>query len=150
MAGVAGGWCLLIVAFAVASTLTLAVRQRDREMALLRSVGATPGQVRRMIVGRGARWSRWSRRWSRSRPAFGLGRLLFGLLCGTEQVAPAVDYRFGFIATGIGVGVTVLGAVHRRAGHQPAGRPGCGARQALAADEPRRMGWKRVAVRRGC
>jgi ABC-type antimicrobial peptide transport system permease subunit len=51
MAVVVGGWGLIIVVFAVASTLTLAVRQRSQEMALLKSVGATPGQVGRMIVG---------------------------------------------------------------------------------------------------
>jgi len=50
-AGVGGGWCLVIVAFAVTSTLTLAVRQREQQFALLRSVGATGPQLRRMIVG---------------------------------------------------------------------------------------------------
>ncbi|MEN3610596.1 FtsX-like permease family protein [Plantactinospora sp. ZYX-F-223] len=41
----------LLVSFAVASTLTVNVRQRAEEMHLLRRAGATPGQLRRMMVG---------------------------------------------------------------------------------------------------
>ena len=37
-----GGWGLVIVAFGVASTMSLSVRQRHAELALLRSAGATP------------------------------------------------------------------------------------------------------------
>src|SRR6516165_6183037 len=36
--------------FVVASTLGLSIQQREREIALLRAVAATPGQVRRMIA----------------------------------------------------------------------------------------------------
>lgn len=43
LAAVFGSWALLIVLFGVASTLSLALRQRDRELALLRAIGATPG-----------------------------------------------------------------------------------------------------------
>ncbi|GIF51903.1 putative ABC transport system permease protein [Asanoa ferruginea] len=141
MASVAGGWCLVIVAFAVASTLTLAARQRDREMALLRSIGATPAQVGRMIVVEAAVVAFVAA--VVAIPAgYGLGRLLFRLLVETEQVAAGVAYRFGVIAVGIGVGVTVVGAllatlVTTRRIARPAA-------QQLVADEPRRMGWKRV------
>ncbi|GAA1883327.1 ABC transporter permease [Asanoa iriomotensis] len=144
MASVAGGWCLLIVAFAVTSTLTLAVRQRDRELALLRSVGATPGQVGRMVVVEAAVVALAAA--VLAVPAgYGLGRLLFTLLVRTDQVPAEVAYRFGSIAVGIGVGVTVLGALlaalatARRLGRMAA-------QEALVADEPRRMGWKRVAA----
>ena len=41
IASVVGGWGLILVVFAVASTLTLSVRQRGAEMALLKNVGAT-------------------------------------------------------------------------------------------------------------
>ncbi|MEU4241467.1 ABC transporter permease [Actinoplanes sp. NPDC026619] len=37
-------------AFVIASTFALTVHQRRRELGLLRAVGATPGQVRRMIM----------------------------------------------------------------------------------------------------
>ncbi|MEV0718817.1 FtsX-like permease family protein [Asanoa sp. NPDC050611] len=144
MASVAGGWCLLIVAFAVTSTLTLAVRQRDREVALLRSVGATPAQVGRMVVVESALVAVAAA--VVAIPAgFGLGRLLFTLLVRTEQVPASVPYRFGYIAAGIGVAVTVLGAL---IGALVAVRRTAklGAREALAGDEPRRMGWKRVTA----
>jgi putative ABC transport system permease protein len=44
-----GGTMVLIVVFVVASTLALSVRQRRRELALLRAVGATPKQIHWMI-----------------------------------------------------------------------------------------------------
>src|SRR5882757_2243254 len=47
VASVGGGWGAISVAFAVGTTLSVAARQRAGELALLRSVGATPGQVTR-------------------------------------------------------------------------------------------------------
>lgn len=44
-----GGTMVLIVVFVVASTLALSVRQRRRELALLRAIGATPRQLHWMI-----------------------------------------------------------------------------------------------------
>ena len=44
-----GGIALFIALFVVASTIGLSVLQREREVALLRAVAATPKQVRRMI-----------------------------------------------------------------------------------------------------
>ncbi|MEU5993841.1 FtsX-like permease family protein [Spirillospora sp. NPDC047418] len=49
MLGTAGGICGFVAVFVVASTFALAVAQRRRELALLRAVGATPRQVRRML-----------------------------------------------------------------------------------------------------
>lgn len=45
------GTALLVVLLVVASTVTLALRQRRREYALLRAVGATRRQVRRSVAG---------------------------------------------------------------------------------------------------
>ena len=47
--GTFGGLALVIAMFVVASTIGLSVLQRQREVALLRAVAATPKQVRRMI-----------------------------------------------------------------------------------------------------
>ncbi|SCG64047.1 ABC transporter permease [Micromonospora humi] len=44
-----GGTMVLIVMFVVGSTLGLSLRQRRRELALLRAIGATPRQIRRMV-----------------------------------------------------------------------------------------------------
>src|SRR4051794_22988347 len=45
-----GGLALFIAIFVVAGTLGLTIQQREREIALLRAVAATPGQIRRMIA----------------------------------------------------------------------------------------------------
>ena len=45
-----GGLAMFIAMFVVAGTLGLSIQQREREIALLRAVAATPGQIRRMIA----------------------------------------------------------------------------------------------------
>ncbi|OLE28206.1 MAG: permease [Actinobacteria bacterium 13_1_20CM_3_71_11] len=45
-----GGYVVLLIVFVVAGTVGLSVRHRRRDLALLRAIAATPGQVRRMIV----------------------------------------------------------------------------------------------------
>jgi len=45
-----GGLAMFIAIFVVASTLGLSIQQREREIALMRAVAATPGQIRRMIA----------------------------------------------------------------------------------------------------
>lgn len=49
MGAVVGGWGTAIVLFSLASTLGIAVRHRDVEIATLRTIGTTPRQARRMI-----------------------------------------------------------------------------------------------------
>jgi putative ABC transport system permease protein len=46
-----GGITLAITIFVVAGTIAFGVERRRRELALLRAVGATPGQVRRLLAG---------------------------------------------------------------------------------------------------
>ncbi|MFI1510260.1 FtsX-like permease family protein [Streptomyces sp. NPDC020597] len=50
MFGTAGGVTGFVSVFVVASTSAFAVAQRRREFGLLRTAGATPGQIRRMVV----------------------------------------------------------------------------------------------------
>lgn len=47
--GTAAGITVFVSVFVVASTFSFAVAQRRREFGLLRTAGATPGQVRRMV-----------------------------------------------------------------------------------------------------
>jgi len=49
MGTVVGGWSIPIVLFAVVSTVGITVAQRDVEVGLLRTIGATPGQVKRLV-----------------------------------------------------------------------------------------------------
>ncbi|WP_327035115.1 FtsX-like permease family protein [Micromonospora ureilytica] len=109
MAGVVGGYGTLLVFFAVASTLTVNVRQRGEEMSLLRSTGATPGQIKRMVVGEaaivglvGALLAIW--------PAMLGGQALLGRFQDSGQVADDVNYVFGPIALASGLGITLLAA----------------------------------------
>lgn len=50
LAAVSGSLMIAIAVFIVASTLGLAVQLRRRQIALLRAVGATPRQVRRLVL----------------------------------------------------------------------------------------------------
>ncbi|WP_430784140.1 ABC transporter permease [Actinoplanes sp. G11-F43] len=45
-----GGYVIMLIVFVVAATVGLSVRHRRRDLALVRAVAATPGQVRRMIM----------------------------------------------------------------------------------------------------
>ncbi|MEU8718561.1 FtsX-like permease family protein [Streptomyces sp. NPDC048663] len=49
--GALGGYAVLIIVFVAASTVGLSVRYRRRELALLRAIAATPGQIRAVILG---------------------------------------------------------------------------------------------------
>lgn len=51
VAGALGGLAACVVVFVVASTTGLSIQLRLREMALLRAIGTSPGQLRRMIIG---------------------------------------------------------------------------------------------------
>jgi putative ABC transport system permease protein len=44
------GLGIFVALFVVASTMALSIQQREQEIALLRAVAATPGQIRRMIA----------------------------------------------------------------------------------------------------
>ena len=109
MASVVGGFGLITVVFAVTSTLTLSVRQRSAEMAVLKNVGATPVQVGRMIVGEAAIIALAAGLLA-ILPAMLGGRLLLEMLAATDQVAGDVRYRFGPVTLGLGLGIGVVAA----------------------------------------
>ncbi|MGW7683909.1 ABC transporter permease [Kribbella sp. NPDC054772] len=50
MSGVFGGMVAVVMALVVSATIGLSVRQRRRELALLRASGATPRQVGKMVI----------------------------------------------------------------------------------------------------
>ena len=54
MVGIMSAIALFMAMFVVASTFGFVVAARRRELGLLRLVGATPGQVRRMVLGESA------------------------------------------------------------------------------------------------
>ncbi|WP_406285884.1 FtsX-like permease family protein [Embleya sp. NBC_00896] len=110
MGTIVGGWGLLLVVFAVTSTLTMAVRQRAAETALLKSVGATPAQIGRMIVGETLMLAVVATLAAAPVGALG-GSALLGLLKDTDQVAGGVDFAFAGTAIGMGFGITIVASV---------------------------------------
>lgn len=108
-ASVVGGYGTLLVFFAIASTLTVNVRQRAVELSLLRSCGATPAQIKRMVVGEAAVIGAVASLLAIGPAVLG-GRALVGAFQDTGQVAHAVDPVFGPVAAGSGAAVTVLAA----------------------------------------
>ncbi|MFI6007339.1 FtsX-like permease family protein [Streptomyces sp. NPDC051243] len=134
-AGVVGGYGTLLVFFAVASALTVNVRQRAAELTLLRCSGATPGQLKRMVVGEAVAVGLVGAALAIG-PAMPAGRALLEVFQDSGQVAASVDHSFGPIALLTGIGITLLASVGaaflavRRAtrGHEKRG----GARKFLA------------------
>jgi putative ABC transport system permease protein len=109
MPSVVGGWGLVIVTFAVTSTLTLVVRQRAAELALLKSVGATPRQLGRLVVGEAAAVAVVAAGLAVG-PSIVTSGWLVSMLKDTGQVPADLVAGFGPAALGIGFGVTLLGA----------------------------------------
>ncbi|WP_410579548.1 FtsX-like permease family protein [Amycolatopsis sp. lyj-108] len=110
MASVVGGWSLVIVLFATLSTLSLLIRQRAPELALLKSVGATPSQIGRMIVGEAAAVAVLAAA-TAVVPSVFAGRWLVALLGDTGRVPAGLEARFGPIAVSMGTGITLLAAL---------------------------------------
>ncbi|OXM54253.1 FtsX-like permease family protein [Amycolatopsis alba] len=110
MASVVGGWGLVIVLFATLSTLSLLIRQRAPEMALLKTAGATPSQIGRMIVGEAAVVAVLASA-TAVVPSVFAGRWLVGLLGDTGRVPAGLEARFGPLAVSMGTGITLLAAL---------------------------------------
>ncbi|MFI8304765.1 FtsX-like permease family protein [Streptomyces sp. NPDC085927] len=134
-AGVVGGYGTLLVFFAVASTLTVAVRQRTGELELLRCSGATPGQLRRMVVGEAVAVALAGAVLAIG-PAMLGGRALLTVFQDSGQVARSVEHSFGPVALTSGVSITLIASAGaaflalRRVGRAGARR--AGARRFLA------------------
>ncbi|MEV6281459.1 FtsX-like permease family protein [Kribbella sp. NPDC051770] len=110
VAGSFGGIATLTMMFVVASTLALAAQHREREFALLRSIGTTPGQVRRMILGESLLVSIPAVLVGII-PGFLLGRFLFDQLAEHGVASPYVEFHQGWIPFAAGAGAAVLAAI---------------------------------------
>ncbi|MFI7643063.1 ABC transporter permease [Nonomuraea sp. NPDC049400] len=112
--GIAAGFAGFIAIFVVSSTFAFAVGQRQREFALLRTIGATTGQVRRMVYGEallvaitasalGALTGPLA-----ARPIL---HLLSSLEMAPAWLVPATSRAPSYVAFGAGLLVAVLGVV---------------------------------------
>ncbi|MEU6393250.1 FtsX-like permease family protein [Streptomyces sp. NPDC046939] len=106
-ASVVGGYGTLLVFFAIASTLTVNVRQRTDEINLLRATGATPAQITRMVVGEATAVALVGTLLAIG-PAMLGGTVLLSVFKDSGQVAGPVDHAFGPIALMSGFCVSLL------------------------------------------
>ncbi|GGS81542.1 transporter [Planobispora rosea] len=146
LAAVVGGWGLILVTFAVTSTLGLSVRQRAAEMALLRSIGATPRQITRMIVSEAAVLA-LAAAFLAIVPAGAAGRMLVAWLTGSGQISGDVHHQFGGFAIHLGFGVTIAAAlVAATVGARRTARMSAAAAALDAATGEGRLSRRRIAA----
>ncbi|WP_327636994.1 FtsX-like permease family protein [Kribbella sp. NBC_00482] len=110
IAGSFGGIAAMTMMFVVASTLALAAQHREREFALLRGIGTTPGQVRRMILGEALMVSLPAVALG-CLPGIFLGRFLFDQLSSHGVASPVIEFSQGWIPFAAGAGAAVLAAI---------------------------------------
>lgn len=110
IAGSFGGIATMTMMFVVASTLALSAQHREREFALLRGIGTTPGQVRRMILGEALLVSLPAVLLGVV-PGVFLGRFLFKELGEHGVASPVIEFSQGWIPFAAGAGAAVLAAV---------------------------------------
>lgn len=110
LAAAAGGLMTLVALFIVTSTLALAVQLRRREIALLRAVGATPGQLRRLVLGETFLLAIPAVVLALL-PSQAIGRRLLSAFADHGQVAARLVYHQGFIPTLTGGGAAVVAGI---------------------------------------
>ncbi|GHF80921.1 ABC transporter permease [Kitasatospora xanthocidica] len=110
MSAVFGGIAVLVAVFVVGSTLALLAQQRQREMALLRAIGTTPQQVRRMVVGETLVIA-LAASLIALLPGWFAGEWMLGRLQDGGVIAPQVEYHEGWIPMLVGGAVSLLSAV---------------------------------------
>jgi putative ABC transport system permease protein len=146
LAAVFGGLATMVMLFVVTTTLGLSIQQRQRELALLRAVGTTPGQLRRMVIGESVFMAVF---------AIALGGLLggafgnwlFDQLASHGLVPTAMAHHSGWIPMVVATGAVLLGSFF---GALIAGRRAARTRptEALAdaAIQRRWLSWVRVVL----
>lgn len=77
--GILGGGALGLAAMGVYGTIAYATALRTREFAIRMAIGATPGEVRKLVLGQTLRWALWGLL-AGGLGAGGLGRLISALL----------------------------------------------------------------------
>ncbi|MET3803136.1 putative ABC transport system permease protein [Nakamurella sp. UYEF19] len=104
-----GGWSVVIVAYGIVSTVSLAVANRQREIALLRAIGSTPRQVQVTIVVETLVVSVPVVLLGLF-PGRALGALLLHRLTAAGMVRGPITLHAGWLAFGIGGGLSVTAA----------------------------------------
>ncbi|MGP3965528.1 FtsX-like permease family protein [Nonomuraea sp. 3N208] len=107
LSSIFGGLVIVVMALVVSATISLTVRVRLRELALLRASGATAKQVHRMVVGETMVVSALAVLVGLL-PGGLLGRLLFSLSAERGIVPPELEFHPSVIAFAAGLLVAVV------------------------------------------
>ncbi|MFD8864054.1 FtsX-like permease family protein [Streptomyces sp. NPDC059590] len=110
LAAAFGGLSAMVTVFVVAGTLGLSIQQRQREMALLRTIGSTPGQLRRLILGETLFLAVVATGLA-TIPGPRFGRWLLDAFADAGVVPGSIAYRAGSVPVIVGVGTALLTAI---------------------------------------
>ncbi|WP_428949839.1 ABC transporter permease [Streptomyces sp. cg35] len=110
LAAAFGGLSAMVTVFVVASTLGLSVQQRQREMALLRTIGTTPGQLRRLILGETLFLAVIATGLA-AVPGPWFGRRLLDAFSNAGVVPDSIAYRAGSVPVIVGAATALLTAL---------------------------------------
>ncbi|MFD2797052.1 FtsX-like permease family protein [Promicromonospora vindobonensis] len=110
LAGVFSAFALLVSVFGVASMLGLSISQRQKELALLRAIGSTPRQVRRLILRETLVLSLVATA-AAVIPGQVLGKLVFGFLADQGIATVGVAFHQGWIPTVVAMVVAIVAAL---------------------------------------
>lgn len=110
LSAVFGAMSVMVTVFVVASTLGLSLQQRQRQMALLRAIGSTPGQVRRMVLAETFTIAVFATALA-CVPGPTLGRWLLGRFVDAGVVPDVLIHRAGGVPMIVGAGAGLLTAL---------------------------------------
>ncbi|MDX3191612.1 FtsX-like permease family protein [Streptomyces sp. MN03-5084-2B] len=110
LAAVSGGLSAMVMVFVVAGTLTLSTQQRQRELALLRAIGTTPRQLRRMVLGEALAVGLLA---VGAAVVLGpvLGEWLFDRLADHHVVSDVLQFAQGWVPAVVAAGASLLAVV---------------------------------------
>jgi putative ABC transport system permease protein len=146
LGGAFASFAVMLAIFVVAATLGLSILQRGREIALLRTVGATPRQIRRLLVGEAVIVA-LAAGLAGIAPGVLLASMLFDTLQSRGIGAGNTSLVVGPLPLAIATGISALTAALAAwlAGRRAARIPPTAA-LAEAALEPKRIGWVRLLL----
>lgn len=110
LASVFGGLSAAVTVFVVSSTVGLSLNQRQRESALLRAIGATPAQLRRMVLGETLFIAVFATALA-CFPGPMIGRWLLDAFASAGVVPETIAFRAGFVPMAVGVATALLTAL---------------------------------------